>query len=484
MTPAGPPENAVPRNKRRRPSAAAPAAEATAASAASCACPMGRIINTEGTLCTISTIASSHNVSTVKGFCPKKKKNLQQLPGALDPSWLRGNPLHPDIAAMATASLGGTPASRRVKRAVETRDTTASAFVPWPRRAGEQGAPRPPMVTRALVQEVERQDPLHGPDDPPGPAAAGFVAAMAEWQSELAQHFRLSPACFWRNTRAAATRIRRRLQFLPKERLDRIMRVITEGYTIPFTEYPPPFHRANNGPDLAEHRDEAWAALSKDMAHGAVTPCNIQLHGKPRVVSPVRTAPKGWRSGKRRFVINMRFINKFIPDAESSCDLDTLSRIRGMFQSQGTPNNEAWGFTMDLASGYHHFRIAEQQLELMGIAVHASELPATAIRWLRSHPSAQGCEDVQAGLFYFTVVALPFGLGPSCAVFSDVVTALAAAWRRHTVCLKPVQLASYVDDFCVVAHSVRAALVTAVELVYEATAVGLSLGIEKWISSN
>ena len=82
---------------------------------------------------------------------------------------------------------------------------------------------------------------------------------------------------------------------------------------------------------------------------------------------------------------------------------------------------------MDLASGYHNFRINESQQDLMGIAVHISELPTQAIQWLRSHPSARGCEAQGSGLFYFTIVALPFGLAPSCAVFSDVVTALAAA---------------------------------------------------------
>ena len=183
----------------------------------------------------------------------------------------------------------------------------------------------------------------------------------------------------------------------------------------------------------------------------------MQAQGIPRVVSPVRTAPKGWRSGKRRFVINMRYLNKFIPEAESACQLDTLARIRSMFQVQGGPS---YGFTMDLASGYHNFRIAEEQRGLMGIAIHLAELPARAIQWLRTHPTAQGCEVKESGLFYFTIVALPFGLAPSCAVFSDVITALAAAWRRHLVCAVPLRLSSYIDDFCVVSCSVRAALIT------------------------
>ena len=91
---------------------------------------------------------------------------------------------------------------------------------------------------------------------------------------------------------------------------------------------------------------------------------------------------------------------------------------------------------MDLASGYHNFAIAEHQRHLMGIAVHKSELPAAAIEvLLRDHGH---CEDRDSGLFYFELLALPFGLAPSCAVFSDIITALVSAWRRHKVCGLPV----------------------------------------------
>ena len=225
-----------------------------------------------------------------------------------------------------------------------------------------------------------------------------------------------------------------------------------------------------------EHREAAWEALAKDMANGAVKPCDITVHaparsttkhatktttthtpqvrGIPRVVSPVRTAPKGWRSEKRRFVINMRYLNSYIPDEESSCELDTLPRVRSMFQRSGR-SEPTWGFTMDLASGYHNFRVVDSQRHLLGIAIHRSELPAVAITQLqRDYPE---CEDSAAGLFYFELVALPFGLAPSCAVFSDIVTALAASWRRHKVCDQPVRLSSYIDDSVGVMRSLRAA---------------------------
>ena len=121
----------------------------------------------------------------------------------------------------------------------------------------------------------------------------------------------------------------------------------------------------------------------------------------------------------------------------------------------------------------HNFRVVDSQRHLLGIAIHSSELPAVAVTQLqRDHPE---CEDSASGLFYFELVALPFGLAPSCAVFSDIVTALTASWRRHKVCDQPVRLSSYIDDSVGVMRSLRAALILAVELTYEVYAVGLTL---------
>ena len=194
------------------------------------------------------------------------------------------------------------------------------------------------------------------------------------------------------------------------------------------------------------------------------------------MLSPVRTEPKGWLSDKRRFVVNMRYLNKFIPEAESKCELETLSKIRNIFQFPASCGCKgSWGFTMDLTSGYHNIGIHESQWGLMGIVLEACELPPQAISWLEAN--APDCRE--GACFYFQFLALPFGLASSCAVFSDVVTALAASWRRHHICLRPVRLSSYIDDFVNVAPSARAALVQVIEIVYETTAVGLTLAVHK-----
>jgi len=402
------------------------------------------------------------------------------MAAAVRPSWLRSSMTHSEIAAAATAAVDPVkPRSRREERAtnVVEYDHVADRFVPWPRRTTDPPSPPPPSITAELVRAVVAQDALASPDLPYPPALQSFVTRLEQWRQQLTTHFRFSDAVYADNTRAAADRIAERIAFLPRARRQRVMDVVRNGYTIPFTETPPPFHRASNSPDLSEHMDAAWTALKKDIGHGAVAPCNLPKDGKPKVVSPVRTAPKGWRTGKRRFVINMRYLNKLVPEAESSCSLETLSRIRNLLSFPGANSNVTWSVTMDLASGYHNFWIAPAQWTYMGFALHRSELPAEAITWLREN--CAHCEDPISGNFYFIMRALGFGLGPSCAIFSLIITSLSAAWRRHRVCTVPLRLTSYIDDFLAICMTARQAMIAAIELVYEATAAGLTISVEK-----
>ena len=59
-----------------------------------------------------------------------------------------------------------------------------------------------------------------------------------------------------------------------------------------------------------------------------------------------------------------------------------------------------------MTSGYHNIFIVKEQWRLLGIAPHASELPAEAIEFLRT--TFHDSEDPATGNFYFLTV----GLGP------------------------------------------------------------------------
>ena len=47
------------------------------------------------------------------------------------------------------------------------------------------------------------------------------------------------------------------------------------------------------------------------------------------------------------------------------------------------------------------------------------------------------------------------------------------------MCGIALRLTSYIDDFLSVSRTIRQALITAIELVYEATAAGLTISVEK-----
>lgn len=444
------------------------------------ASPDGRSTSTPGNTLELGSVSDSEEdmiPDSIVGSLNRMNLDPKILAGVADPTWVNVAKDHDALVAAARAASDGTePAraskSKRTLRALDTAETSASYTRQWPRRLAPQGV-SPPPITKEMFEAIQREDAAADPNEDPPPAAQGFAADMCEYVRSLTSNTFNFSSTLSDNPRNAADRIERRISFLPRSRVKRIMAVVREGYLIPFRSQPPPFHRQHNGPDLATHRDAAWKALSKDIAHGAVMPCDIQAQGKPRVVSPVRTAPKGWRSKDRRFVVNMRYINKFIVEDASPCELDTLARIHNMLCFNGRANSGAWGFTLDLASGYHNFLIHKDQWDLMGIAIHAAELPQGGIDRLRKE--FPNCEDANSGFFYFTMRALPFGLAPSCAVFSDVITALVAAWRRHRVCGHALRISSYIDDVVVVAPTARAALVAAVEILFEMAAAGLTI---------
>ena len=105
-------------------------------------------------------------------------------------------------------------------------------------------------------------------------------------------------------------------------------------------------------------------------------------------------------------------------------------KIHNIFQFSGnTGPSPVWGFMMDLVSGYHNIGIHESQWGLMVIALEACEIPQSAISWLEKNVPGY----IERSRFYFQFLALPFGLASSCAVFSDVITDLAASLRRHRI---------------------------------------------------
>ena len=243
---------------------------------------------------------------------------------------------------------------------------------------------------------------------------------------------------------------------------------IRDGHGIQFGERKP--QKFFRRPSLAADGARAWAAIKKDMSHGAIRPVDIQKGGIPHCVCPVRTADKN--DGTARFVHNSRKVNKCVPKSASKCKLESLLRTRNMYIPQG------YMIGLDFASGYHCIEMQQESRKFLAFAIDTHELPAHAVEWLhREHPEAfLACR----GCFLFEYVALPFGLSSSCKTFNDVITALAGFWRRCPSGASSSRVSSYIDDVMAVTKAFDEAMRLSIRLVFEAASLGLSLKIPKF----
>ena len=149
------------------------------------------------------------------------------------------------------------------------------------------------------------------------------------------------------------------------------------GHKIPFERKPRKFFRGRNPPSLAADKHRAWAAIKKDISHGAIEPVDLPAEGTPHCVCPVRTADKS--DGSARFVHNSRRVNKCVPSEATKCKLETLLRTRNMLMQGG------FLIGSDYSSGYHCISMHKSHRKFVAFALHVSELPEDAVKWLHQH---------------------------------------------------------------------------------------------------
>ena len=320
---------------------------------------------------------------------------------------------------------------------------------------------------------MQRESSSRHPEAPLGPLAAKWEHDLQVWYTRLQKHFHFDASDLPANLRNNISRWRSRLEYLRLSRpalFDEIIGNIERGHKIPFGDVlPEKFFRRRNPPSLAADKTRAWAAILKDMAHGALEPVHIKREGLPTCVCPVRTADKN--DGTARFVHNSRRVNKLIPKENSACKLESLLRTRNMFIKGG------FLVGLDFASGYHCIGMEPGSRRFLAFALHTSEIPASAAAWL--HDKYKHCYMPEKKCFVFRYVALPFGLSSSCKTFNDMVSALVGFWRRCPTAGEATRASSYIDDVQSVTRSFDAAMRTSINLVFEAASLGLSLKIPK-----
>ena len=342
----------------------------------------------------------------------------------------------------------------------------------WPMESYEKPPFPPPWPSERQRAEMRRESADIHPEKPLGPLAEQWTKELHEWYEKLQHHFAFDPTDLAANVRRSADRWERRLQYLRSEdnmKFQSVMHNIRQGHRIPLESEPQKYFRSRNPPSLTKDKVRAWEAIIGDIEHGAIIPVNLDEEGVPWCVCPVRTADKS--NGKARFVHNSRRVNTCVPEDESTCELESLMKIRNMYVPHG------FAIGSDYASGYHCLYMHRDHVKYLAFALHKSELTEEAWQWLMTNHPQSYLHRRRA--FIFRYAALPFGLSTSCRAFNDMITALAGFWRTCASGTQPTRVSSYIDDVHGVHSGFSEAMWMAINMVYEAAALGLHLRIPK-----
>ena len=220
---------------------------------------------------------------------------------------------------------------------------------------------------------------LH-PEAPLGPLAQKWVDDLQVWYTRLQGHFKFDPTDLPANPKCNLHKWKKRLAFLRPDHpllYEAVITNIATGHRIPFDKKLKRIFRGCNPPSLSLDKHRAWAAIKKDMSHGALRPVDLKVDGVPHCVCPVRTADKN--DGSARFVHNSRKVNKCVRPEATKCKLETLLKARNIF----VPGGYAVG--LDFSSGYHCISMHEDDRTFLAFALEEAELPQEAIAWLRDN---------------------------------------------------------------------------------------------------
>ena len=186
---------------------------------------------------------------------------------------------------------------------------------------------------------------------------------------------------------------------------DFILRVIDNGYAIPFITFP---HNAffDNNHSALMHADFVLEAIHELILSGSV----VQVSSPPHVVNPLSVSIQS--CGKKRLILHLRHVNKHIwkekfkfEDIRNACVYLPFDHFM---------------FKFDLKSGYHHIDILQEHQAILGFS------------W------------VVNGVRKFSVfTVLHFGLSSAPYIFTKVVRVLVRYWRSHAVRITELV---YLDD--------------------------------------
>ena len=183
-----------------------------------------------------------------------------------------------------------------------------------------------------------------------------------------------------------------------------VMRVIDQGYSLPFIVEPPPAFFMNNQSAL-KHQ----AFVANEIQRLLETGCIREVErDEAHIISPLSVAEN---SEKLRLILDLRYLNSFL--SVPKFKYEDVRTIRDLF------NKGDFFFKFDIKHGYHHVNIDK--------AYH---------KYLSFSWSENGITK------YYVFTVLVFGLATAPFVFTKVVKVLVGYWRGGGI-----RICSFIDDF-------------------------------------
>jgi hypothetical protein len=221
-----------------------------------------------------------------------------------------------------------------------------------------------------------------------------------------------------------------------------ILKVIKEGYEIPFKSTPGSYQERNNK-TARSNMKIVRQIVAEMIAKGIVE----VVKEKPLVVSPLGLVSKMQEDGsmKYRLVFDAsRHINTFI-------DLPHV-RLNHLDKALEITRNNDYQIVFDLASAYYHIKIKEDQRDFLGAAF----------------------ENSDGSTVYFRYCHLPFGISSAVHIITKV-------WKPLTQYLNKMGIKNtiYIDDGRIVADTKEEARQKAITTFNVITQAGWAIEIEK-----
>ena len=191
---------------------------------------------------------------------------------------------------------------------------------------------------------------------------------------------------------------------------DFALNVFRNGYRLPFVNFPDSVILPNNR-SARDHSSFVDEALLELLSSGRV----IQVVDAPFIINPLSVSFQPSR--KKRLILDLRHVKK------------CLKKYRFKYEDWRVAlsyfEKDAYMFSFDLKSGYHHMEIASEHQTFLGFS------------W-KFHQA----EDFQ----YFVFSVLPFGLSTVPYIFTKCVRPLQKYWCQ----LQGVKIAICLDDGLVI----------------------------------